>query len=344
MLMQARWQLSLLGAAVIRTTGNCMSSATGLPKGVVAATLLSGEPDFREGRGSFRGAFETARRDWPNLGSSRCVSAGGLDWQVQDLGSGPALLLVHGTGASSHSWRDVAPLLATRFRVIAPDLPGHGFTSTPEFGGFSLPAMARALSELLYATGVDPAIVVGHSAGAAVLVRMTLDHLIAPVSIVSINGALLPLARLPRLLVAPVAALMARSPLIPRWIARRAGRPGAVERLITNTGSKLDSTGIRLYRQLVQKPEHVAGALGMMANWDLEPLARDIAGLRTPLQLLTATGDRTISPEDAQRVCSLTAWARITSLGKLGHLAHEEQPRLVSDEIFRLATQAGVLS
>jgi magnesium chelatase accessory protein len=203
--------------------------------------------------------------------------------------------------------------------------------------------MAKALRDLLLVTDVDPALVVGHSAGTAVLVRMTLDELIAPESIIGINSALLPLAGIPRWIFAPLAKLLAKAPFIPRLVARRAGHAGAIEKLIADTGSRLDRTGIALYQQLVQNPEHVAGALSMMANWDLVSLARDIVELRTPLQLLTASGDRTISAADAERVCALTSCARIGSLGQLGHLAHEERPRIVSREIIRLAIQAGVL-
>jgi len=306
-----------------------------LAPGAVAA-------DSKPVRASRRVSFE-AHQDWPNREYSRFVVAGGLEWHSQDMGAGPTLLLVHGTGASSHSWRDVAPLLATRFRVIAPDLPGHGFTSTPQPDGFSLPGMASALSGLLRAMKVDPVIVVGHSAGAAVLVRMTLDDLIAPESIISINGALLPLTGVPRWVFAPMARLLARASFIPRLVARRAEHPGVVEKLLADTGSRLDRAGIQLYQQLVRKPEHVAGALCMMANWDLESLALDIAGLRTPLHLLTASGDRTISPADAERVCARTASARISSLGQLGHLAHEERPRIVSNEIVRWAIQSGAI-
>ena len=58
-------------------------------------------------------------------------SPAGLRWHVQMMGTGPQVLLLHGAGAATHSWRDVAPLLARDFTVIAPDLPGHGFTDTP---------------------------------------------------------------------------------------------------------------------------------------------------------------------------------------------------------------------
>jgi magnesium chelatase accessory protein len=69
--------------------------------------------------------------DWPHRTASRFVSAGGIEWHVQVMGKGPCALLLHGTGASTHSFRDLAPALAPDFSVIAVDLPGHGFTGTP---------------------------------------------------------------------------------------------------------------------------------------------------------------------------------------------------------------------
>ncbi len=111
-------------------------------------------------------------RDWPNRDASRFVDAGGLRWHVQVLGpadaDAPTLLLLHGTGAATHSWRALAPRLAHGFRVVAPDLPGHGFTSMPPADGLSLPGMAAAVGALLAALDASPALVVGHSAGAAV--------------------------------------------------------------------------------------------------------------------------------------------------------------------------------
>jgi len=75
--------------------------------------------------------WERDGRDWPNRSASRFVSAAGLRWHVQQFGTGPVALLVHGTGASTHSWRGLAPILAESFSVVAPDLPGHGFTEAP---------------------------------------------------------------------------------------------------------------------------------------------------------------------------------------------------------------------
>ena len=106
-------------------------------------------------------------RDWPNTDASQMVEEGGLRWDVQRMGAGPKMLLVHGTGASTHSWRALAPLLATRFDILAPDLPGHGFSDSLRSGVPSLPAMSKALHQMLEALDFQPDIVVGHSAGAA---------------------------------------------------------------------------------------------------------------------------------------------------------------------------------
>lgn len=121
-------------------------------------------------------AWDREGRGWPNREASRSVTASGLRWHVQRMGEGPVLLLAHGTAAATHSWRALMPLLARRFTVVAPDLPGHGFTAPPpSSAGLTPPGMAGLLGELLKALEVSPALVAGHSAGAAVLVRMALD-------------------------------------------------------------------------------------------------------------------------------------------------------------------------
>jgi magnesium chelatase accessory protein len=281
--------------------------------------------------------------DWPNRSASRFVRAGGIRWHVQELGAGPPLLLLHGTGSATHSWRELAPFLAERFRVVAPDLPGHGFTSSGEPSVFTLPGMAAAVGELLREMDVAPRLAVGHSAGAAILIRMTLDGSIAPRVIVSVNGALLPLSGFPRWLFAPLARWGAGSAWVTTLVARRGANLAAVERLIRDTGSRLDRRGLELYRSVFERPDHVKAALSMMAGWDLASLARDLPRLRAPLVLLVARGDRTIPAAEADRVKSLLPQARIITFEEGGHLLHEEQPRRVAEEIFHLAVEARLI-
>ena len=279
---------------------------------------------------SERPVWEREGRDWPNRAASRFVSAAGMRWHVQQQGSGPVLLLVHGTGAATHSWRDLLPLLARHYTVLAPDLPGHGFTDTPAAALLSLPGMASALGELLRTLGLRPELAVGHSAGAAILARMCLDGTIAPRLLVSLNGAMLPLRGLPGHIFSPIARLVVAFPLT-RWMfAWQAADRRVVERMLRGTGSQLDAAGLDYYLRLARCPAHPGAALMMMANWDLRPLERDLPALRPDLLLITGSNDRTIPPSNSLRLRALVPGAALISLAGLGHLAHEEQPARVA--------------
>jgi magnesium chelatase accessory protein len=288
--------------------------------------------------------WQTDGRDWPNRAASRFVVAGGLNWHVQVMGAGPALLLLHGTGASTHSWRDLAPMLAGHFTVIAPDLPGHGFTRTSGNDRLSLPAMAGAVEALLKQLDLSPVLVVGHSAGVAIGMRMVLDKTIAPKSLISLNGALLPFRGIAAQLFPSLAKLLVLNPLVPRFFAWRAESASSIETLLTGTGSRLDARGIDLYQRLFSNRAHVAATLAMMANWDLEPLGRAFRKLDLPVVLVVGTRDKAVPPSDAAEVARRLPHARIETLNGVGHLAHEEKPEQVAGLIFSVACQHSVLA
>lgn len=285
-------------------------------------------------------SWQVEGADWPHRDSSRFVEAAGFRWHVQIMGRGPVALLAHGTGASTHSWRTLMPLLSERFTTIAPDLPGHGFTDMQASSRLSLPGMARDLASLCQVLDIRPELVIGHSAGAAVLVRMAMDRLIEPNMIVSLNGAFLPFGGVAAQLLSPLAKAMTLNSFVPRIFAWRGRNPSAVRRLIEGTGSKLDAEGERLYGKLVGDPAHVAAALNMMANWDLRPLVRDLPKLRCALLLIAAVNDRAVPPGVAQRVHQLVPHSQLVKLPGLGHLAHEERPEAIADIIFQAAASA----
>ena len=281
--------------------------------------------------------------DWPNRETSSFVEAAGLRWHVQQMGSGPVLLLLHGTGAATHSWRTLAPMLAWHFTVVAPDLPGHGFTQAPAPERLSLDAMAADLAALLDKLGHKPVLVAGHSAGAAVLARMCLDGTIAPHGLVGLNGAMLPIGGLAGRIMTPFARLLAMSAMVPRLFASFANSDKFIERMIADTGSELEPAGIKFYRRLTSSPGHVASAIRMMANWKLAPLALDLPRLATRLMLISGGNDKTIAPKDAARVHAMVPRSSVVTMPGLGHLAHEEQPREVSDLMIGLARSIGLL-
>src|SRR5690606_2042406 len=90
---------------------------------------------------------------------SRVVASGPVRWHVEIQGKGPVALLLHGTGASGHSFDDLGQLLAGRFTVIVPDLPGHALTTAARPFVPSLPGMAAAVRDLVHTLGVEPELV-----------------------------------------------------------------------------------------------------------------------------------------------------------------------------------------
>ena len=275
--------------------------------------------------------------DWPNREASLFLRAGGLSWHVQRAGAGPALLLLHGTGAATHSWRRLLPLLAERFTVIAPDLPGHGFTDLPHRLMLTLPNMSRLLGTLLAALGVDIAYAAGHSAGAAILARMCLDGRAAPRALMMLNGAMQPPGGAGSALFPALARTLAGIRPLPVLMARYAGEAGTVARLLDNTGSAIDPVDRAFYARLLRTPGHVAGALGMMGQWDLAPLRRDLPRLDLPVTLVVGEADRMVPPEVSRALLDVLPSATLVSLPGLGHLAHEERPDEIASLIGSMA-------
>jgi magnesium chelatase accessory protein len=286
--------------------------------------------------------FDREGRDWPHRDASLFLEAGSYRWHAQQMGSGPDLLLIHGTGASTHSWEALMPLLARRFRVTAVDLPGHGFTAARRPPDLTLPGMSRAFTSLLRTLALSPEVVVGHSAGAAILARLCLDGAIEPKLLVSLNGALLPFEGAARYIFPSFARLLFLNPFTPRLFAWSAGE-ASVGRLIAGTGSKIGRRGVDLYRRLLENPAHVAGALGMMANWDLAAIRPELKRLKPRVLLIVGWNDRTVPPTVSEAVAREIPGATVEPISQAGHLVHEEQPERVFSLIEAAAIKSGVL-
>jgi magnesium chelatase accessory protein len=175
---------------------------------------------------------------------------------------------------------------------------------------------------------------------------MCIDSMIHPQHLISVNGALLPLRGIQGELFSPIAKLLSRSSLVPRLFAWRAARPEVLDRLLDGTGSRIDAAGRQLYRTLIGNADHASAALKMMANWDLRPLERDLPKMAPAvcLTLVCGENDRTVPPQEANRVKALVPAARIVRLPGLGHLAHEEQPSSVDDIVEQLPFTSGIQS
>jgi len=283
----------------------------------------------------------TVPADWPNREASRHVLSYGTRWHVQRMGAGPTLVLLHGTASSTHSFRDLLPLLATSFDVLAVDLPGHGFSSRLPDGAMTLPAIARGLSGLFETLELTPRFLVGHSAGAAIALRFALDAREAPEAIVGLNAALMPFGGMLTRVFSPLAQFFASTRLMPALLARRAMDRKAVERVIRGTGSVIDAAGIDGYQRLFSREAHLSAVLAMMASWDLSRLRRELPALGNRVLLLAGARDRAVNPGEAARVADDLRCASVMMFEDGGHLAHEERPRQVADIIRRFCMEPG---
>ena len=107
-------------------------------------------------------------------------AVGAAGYAVAHGGTGPPVLLLHGFPETHRCWDAVAPRLAARHRVIAPDLRGYGASTAPAGGphgeGYSKREVADELVALMAGLGLDRFAVAGHDRGARVAYRIALDH------------------------------------------------------------------------------------------------------------------------------------------------------------------------
>ncbi len=122
----------------------------------------------------------------------RSITADGVEVFFREAGpkDGPVLLLLHGFPTSSHMFRELIPLLATRFRVIAPDLPGFGFTAVPEERGYrySFDSLAQTIGRFTEEMGIERYGMYVFDYGAPVGFRLAVAHPERVSGIVSQNG------------------------------------------------------------------------------------------------------------------------------------------------------------
>ena len=275
--------------------------------------------------------------DWPNRETSRFVRAGGYEWHVQQAGSGPVCLMLHGTGAATHSWRDLMPLLALHYTVVAMDLPGHGFTKSVAGGKVSLDGMATSISELLEHIGLKPDLIVGHSAGVAIGARLLMDWGWT-IPLIGLTPALMPFPGLAARLFPQLAKMLFTNPFVAIIFSRMAQAPGQTAKFLARaTGSKIDAAGDRFYTRLFSKSGHCDGAIRMMANWRLENLRDQLPTLASPTLLIRASQDAAIPKTAVEDAAALIPNCTLEVIENLGHLVHEEQPKQVADSIVQFA-------
>lgn len=174
-------------------------------------------------QGSQRRGSERARAqvlDRVPLGERR-VEVAGIPTAVLEGGEGPPLVLLHGPGEFAATWARVIPDLVRSYRVVAPDLPGHGASGLGD-GPLDAERMLAWLDELIALTCPSPPVVVGHLLGGALAARFasTRGHRVDQLVLVDSYG-LAPLRPTPRFTLAMIGFVVRPSERTQRGLMRQ---------------------------------------------------------------------------------------------------------------------------
>ncbi|MBI3212195.1 MAG: alpha/beta fold hydrolase [Mycobacterium sp.] len=272
------------------------------------------------------------------MGETKFFDIHGVKQAVVDEGEGDeVLLLIHGMAGSAETWRAVLPQLAKKYRVVAPDLLGHGQSSKPRTD-YSLGAFAVGLRDLLDELGVESATVVGHSLGGGVAMQFLYQHpdYCRRLVLISSGGLGPDVGWILRLLAAPgaefVMPLIAPSPVLragnalQSWLSSaglRSPRGAEIWRAYSSfSDSETREAFLRTLRSVVDYRGQSVSALNRLS-------------LRADLPTLAIWGEQdTIIPVDhAYAALEIRPDCRLEVLPGVGHFAQVEAPTEVVDLI-----------
>ena len=231
-----------------------------------------------------------------------------------DARQGDAILCIHGLGATSNFYTPLCLALASRYRVVRPDLPGSG--RSPARDGLSVPLFAEAMVRIARSLGLERAHVIGHSLGSIVAQHLALSE---PKLVRS-------LALLGPLLAPPEAA---RQGLKDR--AKKARSEGMAEiagqilQAATSTDTRNNQpVAAALVRELVmrQDPEGYARSCEALAAAE----AAEIQHIACPTLLVTGDEDAVGTPSGARAMAERIPGARLVILPRCGHWTMLERP------------------
>jgi pimeloyl-ACP methyl ester carboxylesterase len=266
----------------------------------------------------------------------------------RDEGSGEVLLLIHGMASSSEAWRELIPRLAKNYRVVAPDLLGHGQSTKPR-GDYSLGAFAVWLRDLLDELGIARATIVGHSLGGGVAMQFIYQHpdYCERVILISSGGLGPDVGWILRLLSAPGAEFVL--PII---------APSPVLKVGNKIGSWFTSTGMRApraseiwrsYSSFSDAPTRDAFLRTLRSVVDYRGQAVSALNrlhVRSELPTLAIWGedDEIIPVEHGHAAQAARPGSRLEVLPGVGHFAHVEAPNEVAeiiDDFMKATTDRG---
>jgi pimeloyl-ACP methyl ester carboxylesterase len=252
-------------------------------------------------------------------------------WFYQEAGRGFPLVLLHGLGASSFSWRRNIEPLSRHFQILAPDLPAHGRTPPEAVADFSLQTLTRELLDLFERQGVSQAVLAGNSLGGSLALLLARDY---P-------------ERFPALVLLAPAVALSRLPWF--FYPLRLPLGGVALAMLLGTWTVRLALHLSYYQQELITPEVMAGyapTLRTLANrlalrrlvCQVDPLPLSevevlLSHLVQPLCLIWGEQDRILPPQQAFWLKERLPQAELHMLPGVGHAPQEEAPGLVNEII-----------
>ena len=267
-----------------------------------------------------------AERRHPPLG--RFLEIDGVRVHYAEWGEGPPVVLLHGNGTMVDDWAisGLATAASQRFRVIAIDRPGYGYTSRPRDRLWTAEAQADLIGRALARLGIEKPVVVGHSWGAIVSLALALDHPGSVRGLVLLGGCYFPTRRAdvwafspPAI---PVIGDMMRytvSPSIMRRLAPKIIRASFAPRLVPERFTRYFPLDLAL------RPWQLLGSAADSALMvpTVAELSRRYAELRLPLHILSGDEDRVVTPaRQSIRLHEAVPHSALQLLPGIGHMLH----------------------
>ncbi len=243
-----------------------------------------------------------------------------------EAGTGEPLLLIHTIGQSFYTWRKVFNRLSEHYRVIAPDLFGHGYSDRPITFGYSIEEHTEALLRFMDALKISSAHIVAFSMGSAYALKLAMDHPERVARMVLLSpGGITPEMPLP--------VRMIDSPLLGFAACRLYGLK-TVEKLLQE--SVFDLTNItqdvvQEYYRPASDPEGRRAIRLSLQNYEDEDIVANLRQLRADTLILMGTEDKWHTAETCELYHAAMRSAGFAVVRNAGHLMHEEKPdRLVA--------------
>ncbi len=263
---------------------------------------------------------------------------------VLEAGAGAPIMLLHGNAVTAQDWRSsgVFDALAETHRVIAPDRPGFGHSQRPRDLLWTPKRQAEAMAALLRARDAAPALIVAHSFGAQVALRLARDHPGVVKGLVLISGYYFPSPRLDSLLVSANAA-PGLGDLLTHTITPVLGE--AVSDIAMKALFAPDRPP-RGYKESIFETNFLpaqiraAAADGVHMAPEAARLQGEYGKIAAPLSILAGEADRIVDPDtQARRLARTIAHARLVLLRDAGHMLHHQNRNAVLEAVRALEAE-----